>query len=211
MKKFFNKIALVLSILTASVSFTSCDTETLLNFAGLLTQVNGGSETAFVGTAKFQKDYINDKGAWEYNEQTGVATTSNYSVHLTVLGKTAIAEIIGQFTQNGQAGTNSCNLSLGNITVGGVTLSNVQLTSVAYNNGQIGDVKHEGYVYSCSYTMNGKTYTTPTDFSAAPYAYVDGSLTGAANGVDGVLKLNVQIVLDDQNQIEVAYNGTSKQ
>jgi len=208
MKKFFNKIAIVLAILATGMSFSSCNTDDLLNFASLLTQVNGGSETTFYGTAKFQKDYLDSKGSWVYNPGTQTSN-SNYQATLTVTGKSAIEQIMGQI--QGTTVSNSCNISLGNITVDGVTLSNVQLTSVAYDNANIGDVKDEGYVYSVSYTMNGTTYTTPSDYSSTPYAYVSGSLSSSSDGTQGVLKLEVQIAIDESTQVEISYSGTSKQ
>lgn len=211
MKKIFNKVAIVLAVAFAGMSLTSCGIEDLLSFAELLTQINGGSETTFSGVASIERDYSNDGGEnWTYNPGKGQATDSKYNVTLKVLGKSAIQGIIGQFTQNGVA-SNSASISLGNISVEGVTLTNVELTNVAYNNGNIGDVNDEGYVYSVSYTKDGKTYTTPADFSSTPYAYVDGNLTSTADDTNAVINLNVMIILDEQERVVLEYKGQSHQ
>lgn len=210
MKKFFNKIALVIALVATGLSTTSCgvDINQLWSFAELLTQVNGGSETTFVGTAQFQRDYIKD-GKWLYNPGTGQATNSNYTAVIKVEGKSAIQQILGSLAQGGVT-QKSVSISLGNITVEGVTLSNVVLSSVSYNNGMIGDVNDEGYAYSVSYTMNGKTYTTPADFSATPYAFVAGELQSSEDGESGELTLSIQIMHDEETQFEVEYKGYSK-
>lgn len=182
--------------------------QALLNLATFLTQVNGGSETSFAGSAKFQRDYMKD-GGWLFNPGTGEAKNDNYAVKLTVEGTTPIARIIGAVAKK-QAQGSAASITMGNITVEGVTLSNVKLTAVSYDTktGDIGDVKDAGYAYSVQYTMNGKTYTTPADFSSTPYAFVKGSLS-AANNVASI-NLSVQIAIDDNTQIEVNYTGASK-
>lgn len=193
------------SILNGGSSSTQ---QKLLTLATLLTQVNGGSETSFVGEAKFQRDYIKD-GGWLFNPGTGQAKSSNYTAKLTVAGTTPIAQIIGAVSKNKAKGS-SATLSLGNVTVEGVTLSNLQLTSVSYDKktGNIGDVEDAGYAYSVTYSMNGKTYTTPADFSSTPYAFAKGSLTSANN--IATINLNIQVAIDDNTQIEIEYTGNAK-
>ncbi len=213
MKKFFSKVALVATLVTCGMGLTSCDSlknmnmsqTNLMNLASLLTTEQGASSASFSGTAKFQKDYMTSAGSWEYNPKTGVASKSNYAMSINVTGTTPIAQIIGSFKKQSST-AKSASITLGDITVGGVTYSNVQLTAVSYDNGNIGDVENAGYVYSCTYTTGGKTYTTPSDFSSTPYAYVDGKL----NTSTGAVTLNVQLVLDASNQVEITYSGTKR-
>lgn len=192
------------SILNSGSSSTQ---QKLLTLATLLTQVNGGSETSFVGEANFQRDYIKD-GGWLFNPGTGQAKSSNYTAKLTVEGTTPIARIIGAVAKKTKG--SSASISLGNVTVEGVTLSNLKLTAVSFDKktGGIGDVEDAGYAYSVSYTMNNKTYTTPADFSSTPYAFVKGSLASANNNAS--INLNVQIAIDDNTQIEIEYVGNAK-
>lgn len=202
MKKIFKSLVVLLTVLATGFSTSSCS-EDWQNLLAGLAQVNGGSETTFVGKAKITKYYTNAQGNWEYDETKGVVTTNSYSATVKVEGKSAIQEIIGSLVQGGQT-QNSISIDLGNITVDNITLTNVSLTAVAYDKttNEIGDVKDEGYAYSCSYTMNGKTYTTPSDFSTTPYAIVSGKIA-SVNETTCALTLNVELDIDDNTAVGI--------
>lgn len=193
MKKIFTKVMTVLAFATAGLTTASCGSEDILNTItqalSIWQMINQGQTTNYVGSAQLQKwDWNATAEGWEYEPETGVASVNNLTASLQVKSQQAA-------------------ISLGSISVGGYKLDNINLSAVTYAEGKIGDVNDEGYVYGVSYSLNGgAAVSTSQDANGDlvfPYASVVGEVSDK-----GALTLNLTIIMDDNNAVNIVYNGT---
>ena len=194
MKKAIRKVMVLITIVTAGFSMTSCGSDEIINVIeqaiNIWSDINAGQKIEFVGRSSIQKWTWNDANVqFEYN------TTQTYSSHgVNLVVKSSQAAI-----------------SVGDFTVEGYTISNLELPSVTYSNGNIGDVADEGYVYGCSYSLtnggNTTSYATSQDSSGNiqyPYAEVTGKVTE-----DGELTLSIIIDQSKTEAFNIEYTGNA--
>lgn len=191
MKKIFTKILLVLTLVTTGFTMSSCDEETITQLLTILQQLNQGQELYFDGSSTVTHCVFNEKNnQYEYNPSTGKAAFKSHGLNMVV--------------RSGQAA-----IALGDFSMDGATLTNIDFPAVTYDNGNIGDIKDEGYVYGVKATITreggqAQNISTPTDIDY-PYAFVDGTVSST-----GALKLNIQIHLSEKEYYDVIYNGVTK-
>lgn len=169
---------------------SSCDEETLNQLLTILAQINQGQELHFDGSSTIKHCVFNDKtNQYEYQPSTGIAAFKSHGLNMVV--------------RSGQAA-----IALGDFGLDGVSLANIDFPAVTYDNGNIGDVMDEGYVYGvqATFTKNGQSQSIstpePIDY---PYAFVDGKVTD-----EGKLSLNIQIHVSEKEYFDVTYTGVSK-
>lgn len=197
MKKLFTKLMLVLTLIGTGFTMTSCENENVMKgleqLLNIWMQLNQGKELYFEGSSKVQHCQSKDGGeTYYYNPGTGETSFKSHGLNMVVKASQAA-------------------IALGDFTVEGCELSNITFPAVTYSNGNIGDVKDEGYVYGVELvlTRDGKTTTLKTPATVTedtyPIAFVDGNVTN-----EGKLTLNMQIHISATEYFDVVYDGNAE-
>lgn len=165
MKKIFRKVAIVAIALTASVSFTSCDSETLTTILGTVIQyiLNPGTSYDFKGTLK-SEPLVASEGGFTWLNSNKITSSSNVTVRytagtnstatLTIPGFTDGKMTVGDITIKGLAVTESSSAQKTTFAIGdnSTIVASVTVNGVKYDENNISSV----YISS----LNDKDYTS---------------------------------------------------